>query len=168
MLPMQVVLQMVDKLMFILDLKLSLFVGLLGVVGSIFGIIWFLQQRAYLRAKATLNVSWQLCETLPFGILILEPDNRVRFTNALAKQLLHDISGTSPNDIQKTLKRFNQPGAGEDNLQSGLIQQQVFVKWWRYPLAEGQLIILSEANHYQHSICHQAFIGQLGHELRTP
>ena len=168
MLPMQVVLQMVDKLMFILDLKLSLFVGLLGVVGSIFGIIWFLQQRAYLRAKATLNVSWQLCETLPFGILILEPDNRIRFTNALAKQLLHDISGTSPNDIQKTLKRFNQPGAGEDNLQSGLIQQQVFVKWWRYPLAEGQLIILSEANHYQHSIRHQAFIGQLGHELRTP
>lgn len=154
--------------MLALDMKEFLFGCLFCIAIGWLAVSWRLQRHNQLKISQALSLSWQLCEMLPFGMLILEPDNKIVFMNATARQIITTMAGKTDSEISEVLKNFNL--ANRSSQQSGVAHQKTLVRWWRGPLdnTSKSLLILTEIADYQHSLRYQTFIGQLGHELRTP
>jgi signal transduction histidine kinase len=157
--------------MLIFDLQTSIFVGLLVIIGLAAGIGWFIMHN---RKPGDLpaTTGWQIFQVLPVGVaLLVLPDHHIEFMNPAARRLLGAVGGGfSSDELQKALERFTGPvhiNAGAE--QSGILHQPAFIRWWRYLLNDGEiLLVLAEGSDQQYQLRQQAFIGQLMHELRTP
>jgi signal transduction histidine kinase len=91
--------------------------------------------------------------------------------NPIATRLLGEIGGGfSQAALEKAVARFTISSQnGETTEQSGILHQPNFIRWWRYLLSDGEiLLVLAEGSDQQRQLRQQAFIGQLMHELRTP
>jgi hypothetical protein len=129
--------------MIVLDLKLALFIALLGVVGAIALVGWFRGARrpGPPRFDSTLQ---QVYQAVPFGIVILGSDGTIVSSNTTAALILHGLGASTPLAAREMLQRFYTPSQTAVQ-QSGMIHQPLPVRWWRYSLGdEGTLLVLSE------------------------
>lgn len=152
--------------MILLDLKLALFVVLLGVCGGIGGAWWFRQRRAPVASDRERTVD-HILETLPVGILILDHHGTIAFANRLALRLLQTQNGAALADV---VHRFLDDPSAATSARSGIWPEPVPLRWWRSPLDDRRILaVLADWGDWQRLAReHQAFVGLLSHELRTP
>lgn len=154
--------------MLALDLKEFLFGVLICLALCWLVVSWYLQRRKNMENARSLRLTWQICEMLPFGLLLLEQANRIVFANGAARQMLATMGGKTETETSELLNFFDT--ANQSLPQSGVAHQKIFVRWWRSSLGKSSksLLILTQVTDYQNSLRFQTLIGQLGHELRTP
>ncbi len=151
--------------MIVLDLQLVLFGVVLGLLGSIVGARWVIQQRKQSHTTVPHSAQ-QFLEELPLNIIMQQADGSIAFANRAARQLLATIS---PPAQQNLYQHLGDPTRAS-TAQSGMILQPQPLRWWRYPCTkqESLLVLLDNAEQQQWLRQQQLFIGQLSHELRTP
>jgi signal transduction histidine kinase len=151
-----------------LDLEIVLFMGILLIIGAVSASLWVGRRRSSFNVLPA-NIGWRVCETLPVGIVVLQPGDTIAFMNMAARRLLNELGGSSPAEIHTTLQRFNESAQTKMPQRSGIIHQPLFLRWWYYFLDDNNsLFVLAEGSDQQKFVRQQAFIGQLVHEIRTP
>jgi two-component system phosphate regulon sensor histidine kinase PhoR len=154
--------------MILLDLKLALFSIIVPIVVGLV-VVWYLaRHRKALLRRGPIS-AWELCEPLPFGVIVVEASGAIAFTNAAARHLLRVIDADPRDAVQQILHQL----AHDTTIMTargGYISKPQPLRWWRYPLPdEHTLLVLSDEREQQQSARQQhAFVGQLAHELRTP
>jgi two-component system phosphate regulon sensor histidine kinase PhoR len=153
--------------MIALDLKLTIFIILLLILVLVTARWWL---ATLTRPPRPTRLGWQVFETLPFGIAVVQPDGQPAFMNQTAQTLMEQLEpGSVSSRWEKFLQRFNYSAEAEALQRSGMIHQPLFLRWWCYPLEDDfSLLVLAEGSDQQRFVRQQAFVGQLVHELRTP
>jgi len=150
------------------NLKLLIFVGFISFA-VIPSLVWWFLKRRIVWSDLPVSTGWRVCETLPFGVIILKSNDRIAFMNTMAQRLLSQMGSNSPTEIHNTLQKFKDSSIPEGPDRSGIIHQPLFLRWWKYFLDDqSSLLVLAEAGDQQRFVRQQTFIGQLVHELRTP
>jgi signal transduction histidine kinase len=156
--------------MLVLDLKTSIFIGLVLLLAMAGGFWWWSVNRA---RNATAKNVRQLFEAIPFGVVLVVPGGKIVYINPPARRMLTELEAGNPApDLSRALRRFEptdtplvQPGMPR----SGVIHQPTYLRWWTIPLTgQEKLVVLAEGGDRQRFLRQQAFVGQLMHELRTP
>ncbi len=154
--------------MILLDLQLTLFLLLLGVLGGVGSAYYLAWYRTYQRYAIDAN-AWQSLETLPFGVVILHTDGTMLFRNSAARQVFDTLATTISANPVEALQHLGIPLEAAMS-RYGKMAQPLALRWWSYPLdGQHRLLALADDNESQRLLRQQqTFIGQLSHELRSP
>jgi two-component system phosphate regulon sensor histidine kinase PhoR len=152
--------------MILIDLKLALLTLFMALCA---GAIWRITRRdSHVTVQADRKF-WAICESLPFGLAILDSTGAIIVSNDQAMDWLHMLSNTAQTkavQLPPALSAaLNQPTAT-----TGVIAHPIALRWWHNRIDHNNAILLlfDQSEQQQLSNQHQAFIGQLSHELRTP
>ena len=107
--------------MILLDLKLGLFVIVLGVVGASAGMWWLAGHRAR-EFRQPASAVWQVFESLPVGVVVIGPDSAVAFVNAVGQRLLSELDEDLSVATSELLCRLDDEPASASS-RSGLLFQ---------------------------------------------
>lgn len=154
--------------MIMLDLKLAIFIVLVGLLGGVGGVRLAARQWFQARPDAP-GIAWEVLDRLPFGVTLLHAEGVVGFANNAAQQLVYKCcpeASAHPGALLQQLGILAQSAIPR----SGRLSQPLPLRWWCYPLNEQHmLVVLADDTEQQHTLRRQqTFIGQLSHELRTP
>ncbi len=151
--------------MILLDLKLTLLIGLIFLLALAGGIGSLLQRR---RDSRHDTGCWAIYDRLPLAIAVYDSDGALIFSNSLARRLLD----ATTDEARLTLRQIAWRADDESSTAalSGMLHQPRALRWWRIPLDDGStLLAFADWSDQQRFVRQQqAFIGQLAHELRTP
>lgn len=150
--------------MIVLDLKITLLVLLLAMLGLPSGILWLWQRRGATRGH---HAGWAPYTHLPLAIAIYDVYGRQIFANATARQLLDALPPETCDTLHRLVRDGNTTAA---SARHGALHQPQPLRWWRILLDGGYtLLAFADWSDQQRLMRQQqAFIGQLAHELRTP
>lgn len=153
--------------MILLDLKLTLFVLVLGFC-CILGSIWWFDRRMSW-SRGGVGTMLQVIDTLPVGVMVRGQDGVPIICNGVVHRLLGSLAEIQTDAADQLLRHINDAGRS-GTPRNGLLTQPLAIRWWHYPLADQHsLLVLADAtDQQQFARQQQAFIGQLSHELRTP
>lgn len=151
--------------MILLDLKLTLLVGMALLLALAGGSAWLLQRRRDSHDDVARRA---LYDRLPLAVVVYDSGGAEVITNAPAQQWFN-VNGA---ELRLILRRIAQRAGDESPtaLLSGTLHQPYALRWWRVPL-DGDYTLLAFADWSDQQRLmrqQQAFIGQLAHELRTP
>lgn len=157
--------------MILIDLKLALFIALVGVFGGLGSLHYAVRRRTQVR-RHPVTTAWHALELLPVGVVLLEADQTISFANRLALQFLGKRDSAEDSRPAELLDQLDLP-IQSTTQRSGKISQPAPLRWWYYPLDpldnQQRLLVLADDSEQQRTaLQQQAFIGQLSHELRTP
>lgn len=154
--------------MIMLDLKLAIFIVLVGLLGGVGGVRLMARRGAAARPGVP-GLGWDGLDRLPFGVIVVNAEGEVVLANHPARQMLQKHcpeAAAQPGALLQQLGILAQSAIPR----SGRLSQPLPLRWWCYPLNEQHmLVVLADDTEQQHTLRRQqTFIGQLSHELRTP
>lgn len=166
--------------MIVLELKQVIFIGLLAILlAAWLAISLEHRQQAHTLHGLSAEDLTQLREALnaaPFGLLLLDRQGAVLYTNVRARQLagltMEDTSlPAAPwrDELEQDLISVRQSGALQPHYRTLVHSPEYALSWWICPLPALNLLVISDVSR-QHKAdqAARAFLGNLSHELRTP
>ncbi|WP_026369612.1 sensor histidine kinase [Kallotenue papyrolyticum] len=146
-----------------LDLKLTLWLGLLLGLALIGGLQWLAWRQAVLRATHTQH---RIATHLPLALVLFDARGTQICANPPARRLL----ATHGDALSAALRTLVTRADDASSPYSGALQQPCALRWWRIPLDTGATLIACVDWSDQQRLVRQqqTFIGHLAHELRTP
>jgi two-component system phosphate regulon sensor histidine kinase PhoR len=152
--------------LFVIDLKLALFILFLLAAGMIY--LSFLVARQRLSSPLWLlggaPADWQRAlDTAPFGLLLLDKSLELEYANSLGKRLL------SPDWQPDLLSDAAAIQQGKTQYRTLTLPHDRAISWWISGLSNWRLVMLTDLSQQRRlERSSQMFLSTLSHELRTP
>ncbi len=166
--------------MIVADLKLVILLWLLGAVGI--ALLAVQIDRRLIRTpqlhltRGSVSQVRQAFEAAPFGIVLLESQDRYLYANEYACRLLelnpsHEIFTSAPwlSALREDLATVRHSGTGQPYYRTLALSAEQNFFWWLCPLPSFTIAFLLDVNHQRKTEkAYHTFLGNFSHELRTP
>lgn len=152
-------------IMFVFDLKVTIFCLLIVVGGVVYGAITAVSRRLTSPLDLLDLDTRQSLHAAPFGFLLVDSRPYIIYSNQYAQHLLAQANWQ--NDLLADIRTLVTPTASRYRVVN--LPKEQAVSWWICPVGQWALVLLLDLGQQrQMERASHLFLNSLSHELRTP